>query len=101
MVAGDHAAVRCARADADPIVAACLNSGTVTALALAFDCADQGSAFAEQLRKRLEDLLAEVSKPTTSQERRHLITGILAPPASAAADPHQRRYPYLHSPYHS
>ena len=66
-----------ARADADPIVAACLNSGTITALALAFDCADQGSAFAEELRKRLEDLLAEASKPTTSQERRRLITGVL------------------------
>ncbi len=66
-----------ARADADPIVAACLNSGTVTALALAFDCADQGSAFAEELRKRLENLLAEISEPTTSQERRRLITGVL------------------------
>ena len=66
-----------ARADADPIVAACLNSGTITALALAFDCADQGSAFAEELRERLEDLLAEVSNPTTSQERRRLITGVL------------------------
>ena len=65
------------RADADPIVTACLNSGTITALALAFDCADQGSAFAEELRKRLEDLLAEVSKPTPSQERRRLITGVL------------------------
>ena len=66
-----------ARADADPIVEACLNSGTITALALAIDCADQGSAFAEELRKRLEDLLAEVSKPTTSPERRRLITGVL------------------------
>ena len=66
-----------ARADADPIVAACLNSGTITALALAFDCADQGSEFAEDLRDRLEGLLAEVSNPATSQERRHLITGVL------------------------
>jgi predicted NACHT family NTPase len=66
-----------ARADADPIVAACLNSGTITALALAFDCADQGSAFAEDLRERLENLLTEVSDPATSQERRRLITGVL------------------------
>ncbi len=66
-----------ARADADPIVAACLKSGTITALALAFDCADQDSAIAEELRERLEDLVAEVSKPTTSQERRRLITGVL------------------------
>lgn len=66
-----------ARADADPIVAACLNSGTITALALAFDCADQGSEFAEGLRDRLEGLLAEVANPATSQERRHLITGVL------------------------
>jgi hypothetical protein len=66
-----------ARADADPIIAASLNSGTITALALAFDCADQGSEFAEDLRDRLESLLAEVSNPTTGQDRRHLITGVL------------------------
>jgi hypothetical protein len=66
-----------ARADADSIVAACLKSGTIAALALAFDCADQGSAFAEELRQRLEDLLAEVSDPATGQERRRLITGVL------------------------
>ena len=66
-----------ARADADPIVAACLDSGTVTALALAFECADQGSWFAEDLRNRLEGLLAEISNPTTDQERRHLITAVL------------------------
>lgn len=66
-----------ARADADSIVAACLNSGTITSLALAFDCADQGSAFAEELRDRLENFLVEASDPTTSQERRHLIIGVL------------------------
>jgi NACHT domain len=66
-----------ARTDADRIVAACLNSGKIPALALAFDCADQGSEFAEDLRDRLEGLLADVSSPTTTQERRHLVTGVL------------------------
>jgi hypothetical protein len=66
-----------AHADADPIVAACLESGTVTALALAFDCAEQGSEIAADLRGRLEDLLAEVSDPGTGQERRHLIAAVL------------------------
>ena len=66
-----------AHADADPIVAACLESGTVTALALAFDCAEQGSEIAADLRGRLEDLLAEVSDPGTGQERRRLIAAVL------------------------
>ena len=65
------------QADADPMVAACLDSGTITALALAFDCADQGSGFAEDLRARLEQLLTDVSDPATSPERRHLITAVL------------------------
>ena len=63
--------------DADPIVAACLDLGTITALTLAFDCADQGSGFAEDLRDRLESLLTEVSDPGSSPERRRLIIGVL------------------------
>ena len=66
-----------AHADADPIVAACLESGTITALALAFDCDEQGSEIAADLRDRLEDLLAEVSNPGTGQKRRHLIAAVL------------------------
>ena len=42
-----------ARADADPIVRACLEADTVPALALAFDCDEQGSELAPELRSRL------------------------------------------------
>jgi hypothetical protein len=66
-----------ARTDADPIVAASLDSGTITALSLAFDCADQGSELAEDLRDRLEGLMAEVFTPAASQERRNLITVVM------------------------
>ncbi len=66
-----------AHADTDPIVTACLESATITALALAFDCAEQDSEIAADLRGRLEDLLAEVSDPGTGQERRHLIAAVL------------------------
>ena len=41
-----------AQADADPIVAACLDSGTIPALALAFDCADQDSDLDADLRRQ-------------------------------------------------
>lgn len=46
-----------ARADSDPIVAACLNSGSTSALSLAVDIAEQGSALAPELHERLERLL--------------------------------------------
>ena len=66
-----------AQADADPIVAACLDSGTIPALALAFDCADQDSDLDAELRRQLDELLAAVNDPATSPERRRLITGVL------------------------
>lgn len=52
-----------ARADADAIVEACLKADTVPALALAVDCADQGSEIDE-----------------TDPERRRLAAGVLASP---------------------
>jgi hypothetical protein len=64
-------------ADADPVIAACLDSDSITALALAFDCADQGSEFAADLRDRLDKLLGTASDPETSPERRRLIIGAL------------------------
>ena len=66
-----------ARSDADPIVNACLNANTVTALALAFDCADQDSEFDASLRDRLDELLSSVSDPRTDPERRRLMAGVM------------------------
>ena len=43
-----------AAADADPIVRACLDSATIPALTLAFDCAETTSELAPDLRQRLD-----------------------------------------------
>jgi predicted NACHT family NTPase len=45
------------KCDADPIVRACLRSGSTTSLMLAFDCADQGSELAPELRDGLDRIL--------------------------------------------
>lgn len=66
-----------AHADADPIIKACLSSDSVIALALAFDCADQDSEIAVDLREQLDGMLAAVSRPDTTSERRRLIAGVL------------------------
>jgi hypothetical protein len=63
--------------DADPIVWACLDSGTVTALALAFDCAD-GGELAPELRDQLEKTLAEAFDAAADPDRRRLVAGVLA-----------------------
>ncbi|MFD0687915.1 NACHT domain-containing protein [Actinomadura fibrosa] len=63
-----------ARADVDPIVEACLRSGTVTALALAFDCADEGRELGPELRARLDALLD--ASGTEDLERRRLMTAV-------------------------
>ncbi|MET9224728.1 NACHT domain-containing protein [Lentzea sp. NPDC003310] len=49
-----------ARANADPIVEACLEANTVVALSLAFDCAEQASELAANLRSHLDRLLETV-----------------------------------------
>ncbi|MEV6149909.1 NACHT domain-containing protein [Nonomuraea sp. NPDC052129] len=66
-----------ARSDADPIVAACLSSGTVTALSLAFDCAEEGSELDPVLRERLDRLLGSAFTPDADPERRRLMAGVL------------------------
>lgn len=66
-----------AGAGTDAIVQACLNAGTVTALALAFDCVDTGSEINEELRGRLDAILASGLAPETEPERRRLIVGIM------------------------
>jgi hypothetical protein len=66
-----------ARSDADPIVRACLDSGSVTALTLAFDCAEQRPELALSLRRQLDDLLSLDRPPGADLERRRLVTRIL------------------------
>ena len=64
-----------ARADADPIVRACLDSNTISALALAFDCAAQASELDLGLRARLDELLTSESEADPA--RRRLAAGVL------------------------
>jgi hypothetical protein len=72
-----------ARADADPIVSACLDSGTSTALSLAFDCAEQCYQLGSHLRERLDKLLASVFTMDGDSERRKIM-------ATAMVDRHLR-----------
>jgi hypothetical protein len=67
-----------AQADADPIVRACLESVTVPALALAFDCTEHDSDLAPELRDYLDNLLESVFNPGTTPEFRRLMAGVLA-----------------------
>ncbi|MGH3912415.1 MAG: NACHT domain-containing protein [Pseudonocardiaceae bacterium] len=53
-----------AAADASPVIKAGLDSGSVRALALAFDCADEAREFAPDIRKALEQLLASPENST-------------------------------------
>jgi hypothetical protein len=64
------------RADADPIVKACLASGSHPALSLAFDCADLSGELAPELRSHLEELLDDTSDQSSRRElvRRVVLT---------------------------
>lgn len=66
-----------ARSDADPIIRACLDSDSVTALSLAFDCEAQSSEIAPRLRDRLKRLLDSALDPDTSRQRRRLMAGVM------------------------
>lgn len=65
--------------DATPVITACLDSGRVPALALAFDCAEEARTVDPDTRSRLEALL---TSPAPGQPRdparARLIAGILA-----------------------
>ncbi|MEV6984249.1 NACHT domain-containing protein [Sphaerisporangium sp. NPDC051017] len=66
-----------ATADASPVVESCLTSGTVRALALAFDCADEARELSPDLRDRLESLLSSpTSEGPDADGHRRLITAI-------------------------
>jgi hypothetical protein len=66
------------RGAADPVVEACLASGRISALTLAFDCADSASELTPELRRRLDALLSEASDPFAPAERRKLAAAAIA-----------------------
>jgi energy-coupling factor transporter ATP-binding protein EcfA2 len=66
-----------ARADVDPIVRACLASTSVTALLLAFDCADQAGEVAPELEDQLDILLDSAFDPDIAVDKRRLMAGVL------------------------
>ena len=67
-----------ANADASPIVRACLDSGTIPALTLAFDCAEASTEIDPDLRKRLDRERRRAYEPDCSPPHRRLIAGVLA-----------------------
>ena len=66
-----------ARSDADPIVRACLDSTSAAAFSLAFDCSEQSSELAPELRNGLDELLDSAFAPGTDPERRRFMAGVL------------------------
>lgn len=64
-------------ADADQIVRACLDSATIPALALAFDCAET-SGLAPELRRRLDQVRDQAFKEDCDPQHRRLIAAVLA-----------------------
>jgi NACHT domain/Sulfatase-modifying factor enzyme 1 len=66
-----------ARADADPIIQASLDSGSVAALTLAFDCAEEKPDLAPELQKRLDELLAGVPDSQASPEHSRLVARVM------------------------
>ncbi len=67
-----------ANADASPIVRACLDSGTIPAITLAFDCADASTEIDPDLRQRLDRERRRAYEPDCSPRHRRLIAGVLA-----------------------
>jgi energy-coupling factor transporter ATP-binding protein EcfA2 len=66
-----------ATADASPIVRACLDSGTIPALTLAFDCCEASIEIDPDLRYRLDAERQRAFEPGCSAEHRRLIVGVL------------------------
>lgn len=66
-----------ARSDGDPIVRACLDSDSVIALSLAFDCEAQSSEIAPRLRDELKQLLHSALDSGTGEQRRRLMAGVM------------------------
>lgn len=66
-----------ARADADPIIQACLDSGSVIALALAFDCAQHAREIDPALRDQLDRLLHSSYDADSDPRRRRLMAQVM------------------------
>ncbi|MFD8799110.1 NACHT domain-containing protein [Streptomyces atroolivaceus] len=65
--------------DTTPIVAACIDSGTVRALALAFDCAEGARTIEPETRGQLESLLIPLTPgQPRDPARSRLVAGVLA-----------------------
>ena len=67
-----------ASSDVSPIVSACLESDSTTALSLAFECAEISHELSPALRDRLNQVRAKAFEPESSPEHRRLIAGVLA-----------------------
>jgi hypothetical protein len=67
-----------AAGDASPIVRACLDSGTIPALTLAFDCSEASTEIDPDLRQRLDLERRRAFEPDCSAEHRRLIAGVAA-----------------------
>lgn len=65
-----------ARADPAPIVEACLDSGSVAALALAFDCQEVATELAPGTARRLDDRREYALRETVGSPRRQLMTAV-------------------------
>jgi NACHT domain len=64
--------------DASPIVRACLDSGTIPALTLAFDCSEASTEIDPDLRRHLDRERGRAYEPGCSSEHRRLIAGVQA-----------------------
>jgi hypothetical protein len=67
-----------ATADVSVIVRACLDSGTIPALTLAFDCDEAGAEMDPELRQRLDRERRRALEPDCSASHRRLIAGVQA-----------------------
>jgi hypothetical protein len=67
-----------ATSDASPIVRACLDSGTIPALTLAFDCDDASAEIDPDLRLRLDLERRRAYEPDCPRAHRRLIAGVQA-----------------------
>lgn len=67
-----------ATSDADQIVRACLDSATIPALSLAFECAETSSEIAPELRQRLNQVRDRAYQHDCDPQHRRLIAAVLA-----------------------
>ena len=67
-----------AASDASPVVRACLDSGTIPALTLAFDCDEASAEIDPELRGRLDGERRRAYEPGCPPAHRRLIAGVQA-----------------------